>query len=113
MKITIANEDEDRRFPPVAQAMIRMNPRNGRKALFVGAHASHIRGMPEGEGRALLAELLDFATQRDFVYSHRWRVGDLVIYDNRAVLHRATPYAITDHPRVLHRTTVAGDGPTA
>ena len=113
MKITIANEDEDRRFPPVAQAMVRSNPRNGRKALFVGAHASHIRGMPEDEGRALLAELLDFATQRDFVYSHRWRVGDLVIYDNRAVLHRATPYAITEHPRVLHRTTVAGDGPTA
>jgi len=113
MKITIASADEDKRFPPVAQAMVRMNPRNGRKALFVGAHASHIQGMPEDEGRALLAELLEFATQRDFVYTHRWRVGDLVIYDNRAVLHRATPYPITDHPRVLHRTTVAGDGPTA
>jgi alpha-ketoglutarate-dependent 2,4-dichlorophenoxyacetate dioxygenase len=113
MKITISSEDEDKRFPPVAQAMIRANPSNGRKALFVGAHASHIQGMAEDEGRALLAELLEFATQRDFVYSHRWRVGDLVIYDNRAVLHRATPYAITEHPRVLHRTTVAGDGPTA
>jgi len=93
--------------------VIRANPANGRKALYVGAHASHIRGMPEEEGRALLAELLDFATQPDFVYRHTWRVGDLVMYDNRAVLHRARPYAITEHPRVLHRTTVAGEGPTA
>lgn len=113
MNIKISTDDEDKRFPPVPQAMIRPNPVNGRKALFVGAHAGHIRDMPEEEGRALLAELLEFATQRDFVYRHHWRVGDLVMYDNRAVLHRATPYAITDHPRILHRTTVAGEGPTA
>ncbi len=113
MNIKISTDEEDKRFPPVPQAMIRANPVNGRKALFVGSHASHIRDMPEDEGRALLAELLAFATQRDFVYRHHWRVGDLVMYDNRAVLHRATPYAITDHPRILHRTTVAGDGPTA
>lgn len=113
MDIKISTDEEDKRFPPVPQAMIRVNPANGRKALFVGAHASHIRDMPEEDGRALLAELLAFATRRDFVYRHHWRVGDLVIYDNRAVLHRATPYAITDHPRILHRTTVAGEGPTA
>jgi len=113
MNITISSEDEDKRFPPVPQALIRKNPVNGRRALFVGSHASHIRDMPEDEGRALLAELLEFATQRDFVYRHQWQAGDLVMYDNRAVLHRATPYAITEHPRVLHRTTVAGDGPTA
>ena len=113
MNITISTEAEDKRFPPVPQAMIRKNPANGRKALFVGSHASHIEGMPEDEGRALLAELLEFATKRDFVYRHQWHAGDLVMYDNRAVLHRATPYAITEHPRVLHRTTVAGDGPTA
>jgi alpha-ketoglutarate-dependent 2,4-dichlorophenoxyacetate dioxygenase len=113
MSIKIATDAEDKRFPPVPQAVIRANPVNGRKALYVGAHASHIRGMPEDEGRALLAELLEFATQPDFVYRHAWRVGDLVMYDNRAVLHRARPYAITEHPRVLHRTTVAGEGPTA
>ena len=113
MNITISSEDEDKRFPPVPQALIRKNPVNGRRALFVGSHASHIRDMPEDEGRALLAELLEFATQRDFVYRHQWQAGDLVMYDNRAVLHRATPYAITEHPRVLHRTTVAGDGATA
>ena len=112
LKIQITNEEEDRRFPPVAQAIVRVNPVNGRKALYVGSHASHIRGMPEEEGRALLAELLEFATQEKFTYLHRWRVGDLVMYDNRAALHRARPYAITTHPRVLHRTTVAGEGPT-
>ncbi len=108
----LTNEDEDKRFPPVPQAIIRANPKNGRKALYVGSHASHIRDMPEDEGRALLKELLDFATQEKFTYTHHWRVGDLVMYDNRAALHRARPYAITTQPRILHRTTVAGSGPT-
>ena len=112
MNIKISSEQEDKRFPPVPQAIIRANPKNGRKALYVGSHASHIRDMPEEQGRALLAELLEFATQERFTYLHRWRVGDLVMYDNRAALHRARPYAITTHPRVLHRTTVAGEGPT-
>ena len=75
-------------------------------------HASHIRGMPGDEGRALLKELLEFATRDDFTYLHHWRVGDLVMYDNRAALHRGRPYKITEHARVLHRTTVAGEGPT-
>jgi alpha-ketoglutarate-dependent 2,4-dichlorophenoxyacetate dioxygenase len=108
----LTNEAEDKRFPPVPQAMIRANPVNGRKALYVGSHASHIRGMPEEEGRALLKELLDFATQEQFTYLHHWKVGDLVMYDNRAALHRARPYKITEHPRILHRTTVMGEGPT-
>jgi alpha-ketoglutarate-dependent 2,4-dichlorophenoxyacetate dioxygenase len=109
--IQLTNEEEDRRFPPVPQAIIRSNPVNGRKALYVGSHASHIVGMPEEEGRALLKELLDFATREEFTYLHHWNVGDLVMYDNRAALHRARPYAISEHPRVLHRTTVAGEGP--
>ena len=110
--IQLTNEEEDRRFPPVPQAMVRSNPVNGRKALYVGSHASHIRDMPEESGRALLAELLEFATQEAFTYLHHWHVGDLVMYDNRAALHRARPYAITEHARILHRTTVAGEGPT-
>lgn len=108
----LTNEEEDKRFPPVPQALIRSNPKNGRKALYVGSHASHIVGMPEDEGRALLKELLDFATHEKFTYLHHWRPADLVMYDNRAALHRARPYAITAQPRVLHRTTVAGEGPT-
>ena len=93
--------------------MVRSNPRNGRKALYGGSHASHIRGMPEEQGRALLQELLEFATQEKFTYTHRWTVGDLVMYDNRAVLHRARPYKMSEYPRILHRTTVMGEGPTA
>lgn len=108
----LTNEVEDKRFPPVPQAIIRANPVNGRKALYVGSHASHIRGMAEEEGRALLQELLEFATQERFTYLHHWKVGDLVMYDNRAALHRARPYKITEHPRILHRTTVMGEGPT-
>jgi len=110
---TLTNEEEDKRFPPVPQAMVRANPKNGRKALYGGSHASHIRGMPEEEGRAQLQELLEFATQEQFTYTHRWKVGDLVMYDNRAVLHRARPYKMSEYPRVLHRTTVMGEGPTA
>jgi alpha-ketoglutarate-dependent 2,4-dichlorophenoxyacetate dioxygenase len=108
----LTNEEEDKRFPPVPQAIIRTNAKNGRKALYVGSHASHIDGMPEEEGNALLKELLEFATQEQFTYMHHWRVGDLVMYDNRAALHRARPYAITTQPRILHRTTVMGEGPT-
>ena len=110
--IQLTNKEEDQRFPPVPQALIRANPVNGRKALYVGSHASHIAGMPEAEGRALLQELLEFATREEWTYMHHWQVGDLVMYDNRAALHRARPYAITEHARILHRTTVRGDGPT-
>ena len=110
--IQLTNTEEDKRFPPVPQAMVRANPKNGRKALYVGSHASHIRELPEEQGRALLAELLEHATQEGFTYMHHWQVGDLVMYDNRAALHRARPYAITEHARILHRTTVAGEGPT-
>jgi len=104
--------DKHKRFPPVPQALVRVNPKNGRKALYVGSHASHIRELPEEQGRALLAELLEHATREAFTYMHHWQVGDLVMYDNRAALHRARPYAITEHARILHRTTVAGEGPT-
>ncbi len=110
--IQLTNEEEDKRFPPVPQALVRANPKNGRKALYVGSHASHIRELPEDEGRALLAELLAHATQEGFTYMHHWQVSDLVMYDNRAALHRARPYVITEHARILHRTTVAGEGPT-
>ena len=111
----LTNEAEDKRFPPVPQAMIRANPVNGRKALYVGSHASHIRGMPEDEGRALLKR--DCSTSRRRIgfglYLHHWKVGDLSVNDrDRAALHRARPYKITEHPRILHRTTVMGEGPT-
>ncbi|MGH3968286.1 MAG: TauD/TfdA dioxygenase family protein [Mycobacterium sp.] len=83
---------------------------SGRKSLVLGASADCVVGMDLDEGRAMLAELLDRATTADKVYSHRWSVGDTVIWDNRGVLHRAAPYD-PDSPREMLRTTVLGDEP--
>ncbi len=83
---------------------------SGRKSLVLGASADYVVGMDLDEGRALLAELLNRATTPERVYSHRWSVGDTVIWDNRGVLHRAAPYD-PDSPREMLRTTVLGDEP--
>jgi alpha-ketoglutarate-dependent taurine dioxygenase len=83
---------------------------SGRKSLVLGATASHIEGMEIDDGRKLLADLLDRATSADKVYRHTWSVGDVVIWDNRGVLHRACPYDPSS-PRDMHRTTFAGDEP--
>jgi len=99
--------------PPVRQALVRVNPANGRKAFYVGSHACEIVGMPTPEARALLRELREAATRPDLVYTHRWRVGDLVMWDNRCMLHRGRPWDESRYRRVMHRTTVAGEGPTA
>ncbi len=84
--------------------------RSGRQSLVLGASADYVVGMDLEEGRSLLADLLDRATEADKVYSHRWAVGDTVIWDNRGVLHRATPYD-ADSPREMLRTTILGDEP--
>jgi alpha-ketoglutarate-dependent taurine dioxygenase len=84
--------------------------RSGRRSLVLGATASHVEGMDVDEGRALLSELLARSTAPDRVYRHEWAVGDLVIWDNRGVLHRACPYDAAS-PRDMHRTTIAGDEP--
>jgi alpha-ketoglutarate-dependent 2,4-dichlorophenoxyacetate dioxygenase len=99
--------------PPVPQALVRANPANGRKAFFVASHACEIVGMPTPDARALLRDLLDRATAPDLVYTHRWRAGDLVMWDNRCTVHRGRPWDESRYRRVMHRTTVAGDGPTA
>jgi alpha-ketoglutarate-dependent 2,4-dichlorophenoxyacetate dioxygenase len=99
-------------LPGAWQTMVRVNPVNGRKAVYAGAHASHVIGWPRQEGRAFIAWLNEFATQPRFRYSHAWRDGDLVIWDNRAVLHRATAYDTLRQKRLMQRTTVRGDGPT-
>ncbi len=109
---TVLTEAQKAEVPPVQQRLVRVNPINGRKALYVSAHASHIVGQPLAEGRALLDELTAHATQPAFCWSHQWRQGDLIIWDNRAVLHRATPYDAVKYQRLMQRTTVAGDAPT-
>ena len=100
-------------LPGAWQVMVRENPVNRRKNIYAGAHASHVVGWPLEEGRAFISWLNEFATQPQFCYSHKWRAGDLVIWDNRCVLHRATAYDTVRHKRLMQRTTVAGDAPTA
>ena len=78
----------------------------------MGSHAERIEGMEWEEGRELIDSLIEHATQPDFVYQHAWRTGDLVWWDNRAALHCGMPFDIARHKRRLHRTTVAGTGPT-
>ncbi len=96
-------------YPPVRHPLVRTNPVNGRKSLFLGAHASHVDGWPIDEGRALLKELLAHVTQPRFCYRHEWTLGDLIVWDNRCVLHRATPYDATRFKRLMQRTTIGGD----
>ena len=103
--------EEDKKRHTVTHPVIRTNPVNGRKALYVGAHAQEIVGMPPAEGRRILDELTEFCTQPQFVYSHVWRDGDAVMWDNRCTLHRATTFERTRYKRKLHRTTIAGKAP--
>jgi len=85
--------------------LIRTLPRSGRKSLYVASHAAKIIDMPIPEGRLMLRELIDHATQPQFVYRHAWREGDLVIWDNRASMHKATPFADSTYRRELRRVT--------
>ena len=103
-----ASAEEERRAPPVTHPLIRTHPTNGRKSLYIGNHASHIVGMDEEEGRAELFRLLDFATQDRFIYAHKWRVGDLVVWDKPSLIHKSAPYRKYEERRHLHRTVVRG-----
>jgi alpha-ketoglutarate-dependent 2,4-dichlorophenoxyacetate dioxygenase len=98
---------EDReRFPPVEHPLIRTHPATGRRSIYAGTHASHIAGWPFEDGRRLLDELDAFADQEQFVYTHDYRDGDIVLWDNRSVEHRQMPYDDTKYPRVMRRTAI-------
>ena len=84
------------------------NSFNKKKNLFLGAHASYVEGLALAEGRVLIAELNQKIVETEFVYSHSWKKDDLVIWDNRCVLHRACPYDVSE-PRVLQATRISGD----
>jgi len=99
-------EEERKLCPPARHRVVRRHPGSRRNALYIASHASHIIGMPLEEGRMLLRELIEFATQPRFVYRHKWRIGDLVIWDNRSTMHRATPFEATGHVRDMRRTTI-------
>ena len=91
-------------LPAVPQRVVRVHPGSKRKTLYLAAHASHIVGMPVPEGRLLLHDLIEFATERRFVYRHAWRPGDLVIWDNRCTMHRGRPFDESE-TRDLRRAT--------
>lgn len=99
-------------LPPAQQVLVRTIPENQRKALYIASHAMRILGMSDVEGTALLDELMAHATQPQFVYSHRWRAGDLVIWDNRCTLHRGTDYDERRYKRDMRRATVSDVGNT-
>jgi len=101
--------DEERAgLPPVPQVLVRTHPGSGRKTLYLASHAGRIFGMPVPEGRMLLLDLIEHATRPEFVHTHRWRVGDLVIWDNRCTMHRACDYDMTQ-VRDMRRTTVSDE----
>jgi alpha-ketoglutarate-dependent 2,4-dichlorophenoxyacetate dioxygenase len=92
--------------------LVRTLPQTGRKSLYVASHIGRIFEMPEAEGRALVEELIAHTTQRQFVYTHRWRTHDLVIWDNRCTMHRGTEFDDLRWKRDLQRATVADVGNT-
>jgi alpha-ketoglutarate-dependent 2,4-dichlorophenoxyacetate dioxygenase len=106
-----ATPEERAMFRPVRQRLVRTHPVTGRKSLYLASHAGTIVGWPMPEARALLRDLTEHATQPQFVYVHKWRQYDLVIWDNRQVMHRVRRFDESE-VRDMRRTTVAGDAPT-
>jgi alpha-ketoglutarate-dependent 2,4-dichlorophenoxyacetate dioxygenase len=105
----IFSEEDKKRLEPVHQAMIRTHPETDRKVFYLGSHCHFIEGWDFPKSRALINELTSWITRPEFVYAHAWRPKDLVMWDNRSVLHRGNPWPDEEYRRVMHRTTVAGD----
>jgi alpha-ketoglutarate-dependent 2,4-dichlorophenoxyacetate dioxygenase len=105
------SEEEKQMFKPVLQRLVRTHPVHGRKSLYLSSHAGKVVGMTVPEGRLLLRDLTEHATQGEFVYVHRWTVHDLVMWDNRQTMHRVRRYD-QSQPRDMRRATVAGTTPT-
>jgi alpha-ketoglutarate-dependent 2,4-dichlorophenoxyacetate dioxygenase len=104
--------EERESMPPVPQALVRKISQTDRKTLYLASHAGRIRGMPDDEALALIDELIAHATQRQFVYTHRWRVNDLVMWDNRCTMHRGTEFDDTRWHRDVQRATVSDVAPS-
>ena len=94
------------------QRLVRRHPGSGRVCLYLSAHIGRVEGMPVPEGLSMIRDLAEHATQRDFVYRHRWRQHDLVIWDNRCTMHRARPFEDTTYPRDMRRVTLQDVAPT-
>ena len=101
------SDDERQALPAVPQVLVRTIPQNNRKSLYVASHIGKILGMPVDEGKVLADQLIAHVTQRQFVYTHRWRVHDLVMWDNRCTMHRGTEFDDARWPRDMQRATVS------
>lgn len=108
----IFDESEKATLPGSRQRLIRRHPATGRRNFYVGSHAAYIEGWEEQRSRDLLDELIDWCVRPERVYSHTWNEGDVVLWDNRRVMHRGKPWPEGDYIRVMHRSTVAGDAPS-
>jgi alpha-ketoglutarate-dependent 2,4-dichlorophenoxyacetate dioxygenase len=106
------NDDERKAFEPVPQVLVRRLQDSGRMSLYIASHAGSIRGMAKPEAERLLKELIDHATQRQFVYTHRWRVNDLVMWDDRCTMHRGLEFDDQRYKRDMRRATVSDVAPT-
>ncbi|ARP86124.1 TauD/TfdA dioxygenase family protein [Bordetella genomosp. 9] len=106
------SDEQKARTPDVVHPLVRTHPVTGRLSLYVGQDIiKSVNGLPPEEGNALLDKLNRHAISEEFVYRHKWRQGDLIIWDNRCTMHCATPYEDTKYRRIMHRTTVAGTRP--
>ena len=104
-------EEQRAATPPVDHPIVRTHPETGRKCLFLGDHAEYVVGLPYAEGRMLIDELNALAPHADLTYEHRWQPRELLVWDNRCVMHRATPYDPATQKRVIRRCTVIGGIP--
>jgi taurine dioxygenase len=104
-------DEQKRAKPPVDHPIVRTHPETGRKCIYLGDHAEYIVGMPYDEGRALIEELNALAVHPDLTYEHHWTARELLLWDNRCVMHRATPYDPATQGRVIRRCTVLGEVP--
>jgi taurine dioxygenase len=99
--------------PPVVQPLVRLHPPTGRKAIYLGSHGQEILDLPPFESLGLIERIMNHATEPRFIYEHVWQAGDLVMWDNRATVHRGTEYDPAVEPRVVRRTVIKGDAPIA
>ncbi len=100
-------------LPPVRRPLVRVHPGSGRECLYLASHAGHVLGRPVAEGRLIIHDLMEHATQARFVFTHSWRLGDLLIWDNRCTMHRARPFDTARYKRDMRRATVLEDAALA
>ena len=106
MDMSILTDEQRDAAPPVKHPLVQVNPANGKKSMLIGAHAAFIDGWTEEDSRELLDELVEYSTRLEDIYSHAWQSGDAIVWDNRCILHRATPFESNKYRRHLERTTI-------